>query len=223
MSSPGQGVYQQEPIQVLTLWGRLTSSNVQKVLWLCAESGIGIKRIDAGGAFGQTDSPAYRAKNPNGLVPMLEDGELVLWESNSILRYLSGQYGRDRFYPQVAANQALMGQWMDWQLSSLWPNMRPFFISLARTAEAERDLAATEAARQRSFVLWSMLDNALDSRQWIVGSAPSLAEIALGPFLHRWFVLYPEAASGQPALHRLYQRLAARPAYREQVMAQPFF
>jgi glutathione S-transferase len=207
---------------MLTLWGRATSSNVQKVHWLCSEIGLDIRRIDAGGKFGNTDTPEYLSKNPNGLIPVLEDEDLVLWESNAILRYVSAKHGNNSFYPTDAADRAVVDQWMDWQLGTLWPGMRPFFIDLTRTPEAEREHAITEALRDKSFALWSVLETYFTSREWIAGTAMSLAEIALGPILHRWFALYPEAASQQPALYRLYQQLTERPAYQEHVIAQPF-
>lgn len=207
---------------MLTIWGRTTSSNVQKVMWLCGEIGLDVKRIDAGGKFGINDTTDYLAKNPNGLVPVLEDGELVLWESNAILRYLSGQYGNDIYYPHEASSRARIDQWMDWQLGTLWPAMKPFYINLARKPEAERDHAATEASRDKSLALWSMLEARLSPGEWIVHNAPSLAEISLGPFLHRWFALYPEAATRQPILHDLYSRLLERPTYREHVTVHAF-
>ena len=87
---------------MLKIWGRTNSSNVKKVLWAAEELGLAYERIDAGGAFGIVDDPAYRALNPNGLVPTLEDGGLVLWESNAIVRYLSAQYGPEKFGPAMA-------------------------------------------------------------------------------------------------------------------------
>lgn len=207
---------------MLTLWGRTTSSNVQKVMWLCGEIGLDVKRIDAGGKFGINDTLDYLDKNPNGLVPVLEDGDMVLWESNAILRYLAEKYGKESYYPREATSRAQIDQWMDWQLATLWPAMKPFYINLARKPEAERDHAATEASREKSLALWSMLETRLSPGEWIAGTAPSLAEIALGPFLHRWFALYPEAASRQPILHDLYSRLLERLEYREHVSTQPF-
>lgn len=175
-----------------------------------------------GGKFGINDTPDYLAMNPNGLIPVLEDGDLVLWESNAILRYLSKKYASNSYYPPEAACRALIDQWMDWQLATLWPAMKPLYINLARKPEAERDHAVTEASRDKSLALWSMLEARLSPGGWIVGTALSLAEITLGPFLHRWFALSPKAASRQPALYDLYCRLSERPAYQEHVISQPF-
>lgn len=205
-----------------TLWGRATSSNVQKVKWLCAEIALDVERIDIGGKFGNTDTAAFRSKNPNGLIPVFEDNGLVLWESNAILRYLAVSSASQAFYPARPATRGLIDQWMDWQLGTLWPCMRPYFISLARTPEKERDQNATDAARDKTFALWSILENSLMSSEGIVDPGLSLADIALGPFLHRWFTLNPAALNQQPRLHRLYQRLSERPAYQQHIIAQPF-
>ncbi|WP_018403863.1 glutathione S-transferase family protein [Marinobacter gelidimuriae] len=205
-----------------TLWGRATSSNVQKVQWLCAEMALYVERIDIGGKFGNTDTAAFRSKNPNGLIPIFEDNALVLWESNAILRYLAVNCANQAFYPAEPTTRGLVDQWMDWQLGTLWPCMRPYFISLALTPEKERDHNATDAARDKTFALWSILEGSLVSSDWIVGHAPSLADIALGPFLHRWFTLNPAALNQQPRLRELYHRLSERPAYQQHIMAQPF-
>src|SRR5262249_24934777 len=110
---------------MLKIWGRANSSNVQKVLWTCEEIGIAFERIDAGGAFGKTKEAAYLALNPNGLVPTIEDGKTVLWESNTIMRYLATTRGATRLYPTDPVERAFVERWMDWQLASLGPPMTP--------------------------------------------------------------------------------------------------
>src|ERR1700709_2487815 len=129
----------------LTIWGRANSVNVQKVLWCLRELGLPYQRIDAGMAFGQNDKPEYLAMNPNGRVPTLVDGDYVLWESNSIMRYLNLAYGKESpIYPQAPKARAGVDRWLDWTLSTLQLVDRPVFWALGRTPPAPRDMAAIQ-------------------------------------------------------------------------------
>jgi len=99
---------------MLKIWGRTTSSNVQKVLWCCAELGLEYERVDLGGPFGGNQDPEYLALNPNGLVPTVKDGDLVMWESNTICRYLCTTHNGERLYPTAPAIRTHVERWMDW-------------------------------------------------------------------------------------------------------------
>ena len=110
---------------MLKIWGRNTSSNVQKAMWAVGELGLKYERIDVGGAFGKNKEPPYLAMNPNGLVPTLQDGDFVLWESNSIVRYLAHEHGKGGLEPSDSKTRALANQWMDWQLSVVGPAILP--------------------------------------------------------------------------------------------------
>jgi glutathione S-transferase len=197
---------------MLKIWGRATSSNVQKVLWCCAELGIAVERVDLGGPFGGNQDPEYLALNPNGLVPTVQDGDLVLWESNSICRYLAATYDGARLYPAAPAARALVERWMDWQLSTIGPPMGAMLRALIRTTPEKRDHAEIEAARRRALAGWTIVEEALDDRAWLAGAELSLAEIVLGPFVHRWHAFPIE----RPPLKRLqawYQRMRERPGF----------
>ena len=102
---------------MLKIWGRATSSNVQKVLWCCAELDIEFERVDVGGPFGGNRDPEYLAMNPNGLVPTVKDGDLVMWESNTICRYLAATRNGEHLYPRDPAARTHVERWMDWQLA----------------------------------------------------------------------------------------------------------
>lgn len=195
------------------IWGRANSSNVMKLLWLCAEAGLEHERRDAGGAFGVTKEPAYKARNPMSLVPTVEEADgWSLWESNSILRYLAAvEPGAAALLPAEPRARARVERWMDWQLAHLTPPMTTIFFTYVRTPEAERDWAATEAARQQSARLWRILDAQLEGREYMEGDF-SLADIALGPFVHRWFAL-PIERPELPNLRGWYERLLRRPHY----------
>ena len=131
---------------MLSLWGRTSSINVRKVLWTLQELEVPFERIDAGLAYGHNHTPAYLAKNPNALVPLLEDGDFTLWESNAIVRYLSARYALGTLYPEDPALRAQSEKWMDWTISSFAVAFRDLFWGVVRTAPADRDLARIDAA-----------------------------------------------------------------------------
>ena len=133
---------------MITLWGRLNSINVRKVVWCLEEIGAPYERIDAGLQFGVVGTPDYRAMNPNALVPTIRDGDFTLWESNAILRYLCARFADRGFWPSDVARRARGGRWMDWQQTSLNKAMGPAFHGLVRTPPEKRDVAAIEAARR---------------------------------------------------------------------------
>jgi glutathione S-transferase len=199
---------------MLKIWGRANSSNVMKVLWLCEELGQPFERIDAGGAFGRTKEPDYLAKNPNALVPTIEEPDgFALWESNAILRYLArSRDGGAHFYPANVRDAADVDRWMDWQLSALNAPMTTVFFTYVRIPEPERDYAATAKARDAAERLWAMVDARLQRQDFVCGSKLTLADIALGPYIHRWFALPIERAA-MPALAAWYARLKARPGF----------
>ncbi len=124
---------------MLKIWGRNNSVNVQKVLWCCEELGLKYERLDAGGSFGVVNTPQYRALNPNGLVPTIEDGPFVLWESNAIVRYLTAKHSSGKLWPEDHKVRAEADKWMDWQNSMFWPVFRPLFWNVVRTPADERD------------------------------------------------------------------------------------
>jgi len=199
---------------MLRIWGRANSSNVMKVLWACEELSIPFERIDAGGAFGRTREPEYLAKNPNALVPTIEEPDgFVLWESNAILRYLARTRAPgNTLYPADPRDAADCDRWMDWQLAAVNRPMTTIFFTWVRIPEAERDYPAAEKARAEAEALWRMLDARLAGRDFIGGAALTIADIALGVYVHRWFAL-PVARAELPALRAWYDRLLARPGY----------
>lgn len=202
---------------MLEIWGRANSVNVQKVLWLCRELDLPFRRIEAGGVHGVVDTPEFRAMNPNGRVPVLIDGDMVLWESNSILRYVALAHGGERFYPEPAADRARMERWLDWSLSTLQPAERTMFWGLIRTPADQRDAAAIEASRAATEACWRIVDAHLAGRGYLEAGGFTLADIVLGTYVHRWFAM-PEIARPDFAnLAAWYDRLLQRPAYRESV------
>lgn len=198
---------------MLTIWGRNNSTNVQKVLWAVAELGIAHERIDAGMQFGVNDTPAYLAMNPNGRIPTIKDGELIVWESNACVRYLYAKYDPQ----QTPERMAAADKWMDWTAVNLTVPMRDIFWLLVRTPPQKRDPAVLEAARAASIKQLQIADAALARQPYLSGDAFSLGDIPLGCHIYRWFELPIERPS-MPHLEAWYARLKDRPAYRQQVM-----
>jgi len=201
---------------MLKIWGRASSSNVQKVLWCCAELDIAFERVDVGGPFGGNRDPEYLALNPNGLVPTVKDGDLVMWESNTICRYLASTRGGERLYPREPGPRTHVERWMDWQLSVVGPPMGILLFGLVRTKPEERDQAAIEAARRRALTAWTIVEEALEGRPYLGGDRLTLAEIVLGTQIYRWFAFPIE----RPALGNLrgwYDRMRERPGFRTHI------
>lgn len=199
---------------MLTIWGRLNSHNVKKVAWLADEIDIPYVRHDIGGQFGFTD--AYRAMNPNALIPTIEEDGMVLWESNAILRYLAARHAPDRFWPEDPAVRARADQWMDWQFS-YGPAQYPAFFNLVRRPAAERDLEAIAQSAQATAKMMTILDQALAATSWLSGESFGLGDIPMGVYAHTWFTIdIPRPTL--PHVEDWYRRLVTRPGYAANVM-----
>lgn len=203
---------------MLKIWGRKNSSNVRKVLWCAQELGLDYQSIDAGGEFGVVDEPHYRALNPNGRVPMIEDGELVLWESNSIVRYLCGRYAPNTdWYPADPVARARADKWMDWTTSSLATPFRPLFWGILRTPAEQQDWVQINAAHKQCAELLSIADQALAKQPYLSGQEIGMGDIPLGCFVYAWFEM-PIERPEMKHLRAWYERLQQRPAYQAAVM-----
>jgi glutathione S-transferase len=202
---------------MLKILGRASSINVQKVMWLTAELGLEVERVDIGGPFGGNDQPDYLAKNPMGRVPTLEDGDLVIFESHSIVRHIAEAYGGDPWYPADPHQRAVASQWMDWTLAHLHPHMTVIYKGLVRTPPEERDVDAIEDARRQAADMLAILDRRLAGSPYLTGDDPNMGDIALGAYAYRWFNLELERPAADN-LRAWYDRIAARPAFRDHVM-----
>ncbi|MBI4528369.1 MAG: glutathione S-transferase family protein [Deltaproteobacteria bacterium] len=201
----------------MKIWGRKDSSNVQKVLWCCDELSIAYERIDIGGSFGRNKEKPYLDLNPNGLVPTIEDGSFVLWESNSIVRYLVDKYGSGRLLPATAEARADANRWMDWQLTTLGPCMSSLFRGIIRTPKEKQNPTAIEAALNQARNAWRIVDGQLAKSPYLAGDLFTIGDIPVGVWAYRWFNL-PIERSNPGHLEAWYQRLTDRLPYRTHIM-----
>ncbi|EDU6365779.1 TPA: glutathione S-transferase family protein [Salmonella enterica subsp. houtenae] len=204
---------------MITLWGRNNSTNVKKVLWTLEELELPYDQILAGVKFGVNQDADYLAMNPNGLVPLLKDDEtnLLLWESNAIVRYLAAQYGQNRLWVDNPARRAEGEKWMDWANQTLSPAHRVILMGLVRTPPEKRDQAAIEAGIEKCDSLFALLDDALARQTWFSGDSFGTGDIAIAPFVYNLLNVGLSWAP-RPNLERWYQQLTERPAFRKVVM-----
>ena len=190
----------------LRVLGRIASINVRKVLWTCTELDLAFEHVES--------DPALLALNPNRLVPVIRDGDFVMWESNAICRYLATKHPHGTLLPSVPAERARVEQWMDWQATELNSAWRYCFYGLVRRSPAHQDPAAIE----NSVAAWNRCMEILDAHfaqggQFITGEFFTLADVVLGLSTHRW-LHSPIPRPHLDAVHGYYQRLSVRPAFR---------
>jgi len=195
----------------LRVLGRISSINVRKVLWTCAELDLPFEHVES--------DPQLLARNPNALVPVVQDGDFTLWESNTICRYLASRHPHRTLLPEDDQARALVEQWMDWQATELNPAWRYSFYATVRRSAAHTDPQAIAASVAR----WNAGMRILDAHfahggQFVTGEYFTLADVVLGLSTHRW-LLSPIERPHLDAVLGYYQRLSVRPAFRAHVNA----
>jgi len=202
---------------VLKIWGRRNGLNVQKLMWCVGELGLAHQRIDHGGEFGGNDAPWYRAMNPNGRLPTIDDDGFILWESNTIIRYLTEKHDLGGLWPEDLQARASASKWMDWQLGTLLKSVMPIFYNLIRKPPGERNAVELHDAIALAAVHFGILDQQLELAPYVAGDHLTAADIPIGVLTYRWYNLDIE----RPKLVHVeawYARLCQRPAYGEHVM-----
>lgn len=199
---------------MLKVLGKPVSINVRKVLWTCEEIGRPLELEPYGSGHQPTDTPAFKALNPNAQVPVVIDDGLVLWESNTICRYLAAHAQREDLLPAAPAARARIEQWIDWQATDLNSAWRYAFMALVRRSAAHQDAAAVAA----SVAEWNRLMCIADAQlartgAHIAGDEFTLADVVVGLSTHRWFMA-PIERPVLPAVQDYYERLSARPGFR---------
>jgi glutathione S-transferase len=201
----------------MRLWGRKTSVNVQKVLWALEELGLDYEQLNAGGAFGGLDDPAYLAMNPIRKVPTLQDGDLVIWESNAVVRYLCQTYGGRLLAGGDTKESGRADMWMEWFQNNPYQHFIALFYQLVRLPVMERDTAKRDRAIAALTESFTILDNHLTDRPYMAGERFTMGDIPVGAALYRYYTM-EFAHPNLPALAAYYDRLTQRKAYQETVM-----
>ena len=196
---------------MLRIWGRMSSINVRKVVWTVQALGLAHQRTDAGGQFGIVQTPDYLARNPNAMVPLLEDGPFTLWESNVIVRYLCAKHSNGQLYPGSLEGRFDAERWMDWQQTTLNPAGRDAFVQLIRKPGGQVDSAKVDASIAATEPLLDMLDAHLARQPFMAGSTLTMADIPVACEIHRWWGL-PLPRKPRPHLEAWYRQMLARPA-----------
>jgi glutathione S-transferase len=204
---------------MLKIWGRISSINVQKVVWCAAELGCEFERIDAGGDFGLVDTPAFDRLNPNRKVPVIDDDGFVLWESNAIVRYLCAKHPAAGLLPASLTGRADCDRWMDWQATEFSPALRDAFLQMIRTPEGQRKMSVVDESVGRTEPLLAVLDQALAERRFLGGDSFTMADIPVACTVHRWLGL-PITRIPRPYVDKWFESVRNRSAAR-QVLTLP--
>lgn len=201
---------------MLKLWGRINSVNVKKAFWALEEVGVPYERVDAGGAFGLVKEEPFLSLNPNGVIPLLQDGDLALWESNAIVRYVAARYGAGTLWAENPAERALGDKWMDWATTTFAGPFRDVFWNLVRATPQDRDQNALERGHAACCALLPRLDAALARAPYLSGETFRMGDIPLDCFAYLWFEM-PIERPRLPHLEDWYGRIRERPAFKTAV------
>lgn len=204
---------------MIRIYGYDMSSNVQKVAWACDELGLPFELERTGGAYRSSKDPDYLKINPNGQIPTLQDGDFVLWESNTILRYLADKYGNGKLLPTTAEGRATANKWMDWQLASLSGPMTELFVAVLRTRPEQRDPVRIHAAAEKAAAMWQRLESSFGDGPFVAGDF-SIGDMPIGIFVNRWYAV-DVPKPHLPKVEAWYARLKERAPYQERVAKMP--
>jgi len=196
----------------IKLWGRTTSINAQKVLIALNECNLEYEQEVIGRQYGGTFEPDYCRLNPNGNIPTLEDGDFILWESNAIVAYICHKYGTPHLCPEDAQQRALCDQWMIWQITSVYPHLRPLYMNEIRPDEYNGGEALLKAAPVKMLKSLDILEAHLAGKDFIMGKGFTMADIPLGCVLKRWYRLRGED-DRHPNVSAWQNRLNQRPSF----------
>ncbi len=196
---------------MLKIWGRISSLNVRRVVWTAQALQIPFERVDAGLRYGVVKTPEYMQKNPNSLVPLLEDGDFVLWESNAIVRYLCAKHSLGKMYPENLQQRFDAERWMDWQQTTFNPAGGPAFMQYFRTPLDQRNAEVIAKSTAATENVLAMLDAHLATHAYMAGDALTMADIPIASEIHRWWEL-PQPRPVFVNVERWYAHILKHPA-----------
>jgi glutathione S-transferase len=202
---------------MITIYGRTTAWNVRKVLFFLEDTGLPYERLDYGRGFKPTNTPEFLALNPNAMVPVLVDGDAVIWESHTVLRYLAAKNGPASYYPADLRRRALVDQWLDWKIAHVSPAIRPlFFRYFLKMGEfSDREVAEGEAECAK---LFTILDGQLGKTgAYVAGPTITIADSSIGMATHRWLNL-PLKRPELPNVARYYETLSKLPSFEKTIL-----
>lgn len=202
---------------MLKVWGRKNSSNVKKVLWCLKALNIPYERIDVGGPFGGLTDANYLAMNPNATIPTLQDNELTLWESNTIIRYLCAKYKGEQFYPIDLEKRASIEKWMDWSNGTLFSPIQQLMINVVRTPKEKQDKNLVANLQEKLNKIMKIADNQLAKTPYFAGNEITLADIAIAPLVYPWLEACKERAP-VPHIERWFAQLSEDAIFRDIVL-----
>lgn len=198
---------------MLKIYGHAGSLNVRKVLWLCEELALPFEREDWGGRFRPVTDPQFRSLNPVGMIPVIDDGGVLVWESNVIVRYLAASRGRTDLLPPDPASRARVEQWMDWQASDLNNSWRVSFQALVRRNSAFNNQSAIDASLQQVSAMLGIIDAQLGrTGAYLTGDQFTVADIVIGLSLHRCLSI-PAPLARYHQVARYLEQLAERSGF----------
>ncbi len=201
--------------ETLKLWGRISSINVRKVMWTAQYLKLSIDRIDAGAAFGVVNTPAFQQMNPNAMIPVLQDGDFTLWESNVIVRYLCEKYSFGALYPSDMKQRFDAERWMDWQQSELNRASGLPFVQWFRTAPEQRNPVLIEEYTRKMNHWLSIIEAHLAQQPYMAGQVLTMADIPILCEVHRWWAVRAkqgDTLNTYPAIERWAAPLLAHSA-----------
>jgi len=202
-------------VQIL---GRTTSFNVQKVLWLLDELNLSYEHIELGGRFGGLDSDKFIKLNPMQKVPLLMDGEKVIWESHTILRYLAACYGKEKWGSNCPYERSLYERWLDWSQVIFQLAFMGVFWGYYRMPPSKRNMIAINHDLDKCVECLNILEQQLSNTDYLIGSSISLADISIGAILFRLTELGLEVEL-PTNVTKWYEKLRKRPGYQKWVMS----
>ena len=203
---------------MLKIWGNTHSSCAQKVLVCAAELDLPFELIKAGGGYGGLDTPEYAALNPNKLIPTIDDGGTVLWESGAILCYLASTYGQASLYPDDPAARGDAYRWVFWQTGTVRAAIMPLYVQWEVWKPAYRHMEELERLRRGMEGTWRIVDDHLsDGRPYLAGASYTIGDIAMGIMAHWWY-RFPIEHFDLPHMRAWHDRVVARPAFQEYVV-----